>query len=468
MRATRLTALALSGVLGALAIPACDLDVPDLNNPSLSDLENNPTAVSIGAACTGLLSGNRRNHAAPNGYVVLLGILGREAYNFDTADPRFIDEMLAGTLDQGSPFGGNFWAGPYANIRLANIILGALDKVPEVELTATNKSAIRGFVETIMALDLLEVIVTHDTNGAVIETDRDPLAPLPPIASKDATYAEIVRLLESGKTNLAAGGDVLPFAMSRGFAGFNTPATFLTFNRAIRARVAAYLEDYPTVLMALSESFINDNPATADFDAGVYYSYSTKPGDTANGLINPNIYAHPSVEDDVQEVAAGVPDDRFRRKVGMAGQEGVSGQRTATLTFNRLYPDPEASVPLIRNEELILLKAEALFFTSMPAEALAELNIVRVGSGRLAPLTVVPDEAMFIDQLLYERRYSLLFEGHRWIDARRFDRLEDLPIFVVMPEGEPPVPDSLNVRFPIPSPECDARPGEPACALGST
>jgi hypothetical protein len=469
MRTRSFTALALSGVLGSLAIAGCELDVPDLNNPSLGDLQNNPTALSVGAACTGLLAGNRRNHAAENGYVVLLGVLGREAYNFDGADPRYIGELLAKPLDPASPFGGNFWALPYTNIRLANIVLQVLDKVGD--LTDANKAAIRGFVDTIVALDLLEVIATHDSNGAVIETDFDPLGQLPPIADRADTYAKIVQLLETGNAELAAGGNSFPFAFSRGFAGFDTPATFATFNRAIRARVAAYLADYPTVLTALEGSFINDDPATADFDAGVYYSYSTKPGDTPNALINPNIYIHPSVEEEVEKTGEGVPDARFLRKVGLAKQPGTVGQRSSRFAFNKLYTDPESSVALIRNEELILLRAEALFFTGgSTAPAVAELNLVRTGSGRLAPLGATPDRAAFIAALLYERRYSLLFEGHRWLDVRRLNQLSILPIFVEHDDdtGEDTT-DTLNVRFPIPTDECNARrDDEPACALGST
>ena len=30
--------------------------------------------------------------------------------------------------------------------------------------------------------------------------------------------------------------------------------------------------------------------------------------------------------------------------------------------------------------------------------------------------------------MLYERRYSLYFEGHRWIDMRRYNRLNQLPL----------------------------------------
>jgi hypothetical protein len=104
----------------------------------------------------------------------------------------------------------------------------------------------------------------------------------------------------------------------------------------------------------------------------------------------------------------------------------------------------------------------------MVTAAVDELNIVRTGSGRLAPLTGTPDRATFIAELLYERRYSLLFEGHRWIDVRRLGQLSTLPIFVTHDEdtGED-TPDELNVRFPIPTAECDARGDEPACALGS-
>src|SRR5262245_210604 len=116
MNHRRLATFALA-ISGWLAVPACDLDVPDLNNPPLDGLENNPDAAKVEAACTGLLIGNRGNYAGEFGYVDIVGILGREAYNFDGADPRFVDELLAGKLDPGSPFGGNFWTGPYANIR---------------------------------------------------------------------------------------------------------------------------------------------------------------------------------------------------------------------------------------------------------------------------------------------------------------------------------------------------------------
>jgi hypothetical protein len=459
MYTARLAAFVLGGVLGSLAIPACDLDVTDLNNPPLDDIVNNPTRATVAAACTGLLIGNRAGTAAANGFVSQLGILGRESYNFDAADPRYVGELLEGQLNPGSPFGGNFWAGPYANLRLAGIVLGALDKVPAGELSPEEKAAIRGFTKTIQALDLLRVIVTHDTNGAVIDTDRDLTEPLAPIVDKSATYAKITSLLdEAAMLDLGNGGDEFPFALSGGFAGFDTPATFLTFNRAIRARVAAYLEDYATVMTALDMSFIDESP-TPDLDLGVYYTFSTANGDAPNALINPNIYAHESLQADAQMNT--VIDDRFTRKVVTAENTGSAQDLSSTLQFS-LYPGPDSPVPLIRNEELILLRAEALHFTGNLEGASAALDLIRTVSGGLLPLAGAertPDDATFITQLLYERRYSLMFEGHRWIDVRRFDLTNTLPL---------DLPAHMrNVRYPIPLPECNARPDEPACELGS-
>ena len=125
--------------LGALLIAGCkSIDVPDLNNPGLESLEKSPTRTGVITAATGLLIGTRgllaNNMGSQNGYISLLGIFGRESYNFDPADPRFVTELLIGPLDGGSPaFGGNLWNDRYANIRNANILLNALNVVTGVD-----------------------------------------------------------------------------------------------------------------------------------------------------------------------------------------------------------------------------------------------------------------------------------------------------------------------------------------------
>jgi starch-binding outer membrane protein, SusD/RagB family len=455
----RLATVALAFALVPAA--ACDLDVPDLDNPGIDELLENPTRVGVSSACTGLQISNRRNRAAANGYIAQLGILGREAYNFDQADPRFIGELLEGNLQKGSPFGGNFWAGPYASIRLANIVESVLDRVPDY--SAAEKAAVRGFATTIEAVDLLEVITTRDTIGAVVDTDKDVKSgALGPIVDKPAVLTEIARLLDEAAGYLAMGGERFPFALTRGYAGFDTPANFAKFNKAIRARVAAYQKDYAGVITALGGSFINDMATTvAQLETGVYHTYSIGAGDTQNGLINQNIFAHPSVKTDVQSMPN--QDERFVRKVETA-KAGSARGLTSDQKFT-IYTNASSPVPIIRNEELLLLRAEARWFTNAKAMAMVDLNLVRTVSGGLGMLGMPADDAAFVTALLYERRYSLLFEGHRWIDVRRLDRIMDLPLD--MPNIENPPTHGRNLRYPIPQAECDARPGEPACMVGS-
>ncbi len=453
-RASRMICAAVTLVVGS----SCkDLVVPDYNDASIGDLTNSPTPTKIAQAAQGLLVGTRAGIAEQNGYVSLLGILGRESYNFDPADPRFITEMLIGPLDGGSPaFGGNLFGDPYRNIRNANNLLTAVEKV--AELTDVQKSAVRGFAKTIQALDYLNVINTRDDLGAPLDVNIEPTATPAPIVSKAEIFAAISSLLDQGLTDLTAGGTEFPFSLSPGFADFNTPTTFALFNRALKARVEVYRTNYAAALTALSGSFLS---TTAPLTLGAYHSYSTGSGDTPNALFDPAgraILAHPSIETDAERQPNGSLDARVLAKVEhLPDVHTVQGIST-DLVFT-IYTSPDAPVPIVRNEELILLRAEARYFTGDQVGALSDINFIRTNSGGLAPRGPFTSNADFIDELLRQRRYSLLFEGgHRWIDLRRFGLLNTLP--KALPTH------NIFSRFPFPEAECLAR--VPAPTQGCT
>lgn len=433
----------------ALALGGCgDLTVPDLNNPGIESFEQSPTRAGMSAAATGLLLGNRAIIAPQNGYVAQLGILGREAYVLDAGDPRYITEMLAGLqLDPGSPaFGGNFWTGPYANIANANLLLRVLDKVPGT--SATEKEAVRGFAKTLQAMDFLTIVNTRDSNGAPIEVDRPLDAPLAPIVGKAEVLAHIARLLDEGKAHLEAAGTSFPFPLGDGFSGLSTPATFLKFNRAIKARVDVYRQDWNQALVDVSQSFINPSP-TGNLDAGAYYTFAGNPGDTTNGLNSPNIFAHPSVVADADKKANGQVDDRVARKTLAIEKPRTLRGLTGTTVFT-MYEKPDDWVPIIRNEELLLLRAEANIGLGNIGPAAEDINEIRRRSGGLEGRTDLTADNI-LDELLKQRRYSLLMEGgHRWIDMRRYGKLDQLPKDL---EGH-----RVHSAFPIPTTETDARP----------
>lgn len=435
----------------ALLLGACgDIDVPEYNNPSIEQLESNPTPAGIRAATTGLLIGARSDITGRTSYVSMLGVVGRESYTLDVSDPRYITELLVGPVTNSGAFGAGLWTTRYANIKLGNLVLHALDNVPG--FSATEKSSIRGFVKTIQAYDFLLVINSRDVNGAPIDVDRGLNEDLAPIATKAQVYAHIVQLLDEARADLQAGGAAFPFPLTSGFAGLDTPANFIKFNRALKARVDVYSGAYAAALTDLAASFLDTSkPLTF----GAYNTYGVG-SDAPNQLANPVIFVHPSILADAQHKPDATLDNRVLNKTRPADAPqtllGLTGDRWFTL-----YPNETTPVPIIRNEELILLRSEARWFTGDKAGAMADLNFIRTTSGGLAPIAQPATDAAYVTALLREREYSLLFEGgHRWIDARRFGRLNTLPL---------DRPEHIRISaFQVPESECLARNLPSPCA----
>jgi hypothetical protein len=427
-------------------LTACDLQVGDLNNPGLDTLATNPTRSAIAAASTGLLITLRNNLADRNGYTSLMGILGRESYVLDPADPRFITELMsAAQISPGSgAFGGNLWAVPYSGIRNAELILLALVAIGS-DMSEAEKAATRGYVKTIEALEYLIIYNTRFDLGGVIVHSNDPNV-LDPIVTKADMENYIQTLLDDAQTSLTAGGDEFPFPLSSGFAGFDTPATFIKFNRAVKARVSLYVGQYARALTELQGSFISQVDATPKFDLGVYNVFRSAGGDLTNNLVDPTIFANPSIFATAHKTGTMVDDARVLAKVEVLDTPVTASGLTATEAFS-MYTIT-TPVPIIRNEELILIKAEAEIQTNDLANALIDLNFVRTHSGGLPPLTAFATKDDAINALIYERRNSLLFEGgHRWIDARRLGKLGDLPL-----DG-----GFIHDNMPIPTPETEPR-----------
>ena len=87
-----------------------------------------------------------------------------------------------------------------------------------------------------------------------------------------------------------------------------------------------------------------------------------------------------------------------------------------------VYQTQTAPFPIIRNAELLLLRAEALAQRDDPGDLDAaedDLNVIRNAAGLGDFDRGTGGQAEVIDEMLRQRRYELFFEGHRWIDVRR-------------------------------------------------
>src|SRR5262249_42979987 len=120
--------------------------------------------------------------------------------------------------------------------------------------------------------------------GAPIDVDIETNAAPAAVVDNAQVKARVIQLLDDAKTNLLAASPTFPFKLSAGFVGFDTPADFLKFNRALRARMSVYSGDYAGALAALNESFLDLN---ASLRLGTYDTYSASSGDLANPLYDP-------------------------------------------------------------------------------------------------------------------------------------------------------------------------------------
>ncbi len=472
----------LPAVLGALLVACNDLTVGDLNNPGAQTLQNSPTRSTTLQLATGLQVGSRYNLSEPTGYNKLLGILGREIYDLACSDPRYFGEFIVGPMDGGTPaFGGNLFVLRYSNIRTGTILLNALATLPtdppnpQAGFTTAEKEAITGYAQTLLAYDFLRVINTRDSLGAPVDVAPNATDPPQPIKTRAEVFLHITNLLDSAVAHLAAGGSTFPFPMSAGYAGFDTPPTFIKFNRALRARVAAYLKDYATVQRLLEppsdSTFLNPGgPLTT----GVFHSFGSGSGDLLNLLndppsgsppkpqaiaINPALFTLQSAGGLAQPQVANptLPDARIVAKTTQF-TPALSCSGVSSTFASNVYTTNTAPIPIIRNEELILLQAEERIFTNNTAGAVQDLDFIRTTAGGLAPYSGATDQASLVNELVYNRTYSLLFEGgHRWIDLRRFNLLTTIPHENVQVSSGVFRPGMRFNRMPFPSNECLAQ-----------
>lgn len=423
---------------------ACEIEpIEDPNNPSVGSITNNASLSEIQNLVTGIEAGMRINLGF---YFDGVGAIGREIYRFSTSDPRFTSDLLgkgSATLDNNTFYTTNPYAARYRTVKNANLLIEAVDNSSAITSNEARNAA-KGFANTIKAYQLLMVWVQQYDNGIRVDVaDPDNLGPFVGEGDHKAALREIAALLDEGHGQLTSGGAEFPFGLTSGFAGFDTPGAFDKVNRALLARVQAYNENWDSALQALAASFFD---LAGNLQTGVFHPFSTAGGDALNPQWYPlNVTGESRVVQPSFITDAEAGDNRLAKATKRDETEFQDGlQSDYDLT---VYATNTTSIPIIRNEELILIYAEAKIqkgdATSLD-EAVAALNVVRNAAG-LASYSGAVSQGALIDEMLKQRRYSLFGEGHRWVDMRRYNRLNTLPI------DRPD--DDVWVKFPRPANE---------------
>ncbi|HZE84254.1 MAG TPA: RagB/SusD family nutrient uptake outer membrane protein, partial [Puia sp.] len=388
-----------------------------INTPTAEAIVTNPTIAELNNLVTGTESGMRVSLGT---YLDAVNTIGREMYRFSGSEPRWTKDILgaaSSTLDSNSFYITNPWGSAYADIKNANLLLQAAANCKLI--SDAEKKGYTGWARTAIAYQMLLCLTQTYDNG--IRTDVTNFNKLGPIVSKDDALTYIAAQLDLGRDDLAGASVIFP--LSDGYTPYTDAAGLTKFNRALAARVAVYRQKWADALTDLNGSFLD---LTGNFGQGVYYFFSAATGDQLNpfytaqnsfGEIRP---AHPSYATDIE---AG--DDRIGKatlRTTPATQSGLTSNRDVWILHSNTDP-----FPIVRNEELILIYAEASIQTNSLVNAVTALNTIRT-SHNLAVYSGAVTQPALITEMLKQRRYSLFCEGHRWVDMRRYNLLAQLPL----------------------------------------
>lgn len=406
---------------------SCKLDDQlDPNNPSVSSVTQNATTGQLQNLVTGLEARSKAYiGTAANAY----GVFGREIWYFNRTDARYNQFWLGqGGRQPNSTFFGvdGAFTSAYSTIKQANLLINAVANTNAV--SATQKHGYLGFAKTIQGYQFIIPANSQYDNGIRIDV-ADELHPGPFVKYQPALTA-IRALLDDGYSELKQAGSALPFTLSSGYNGFNTPEGLIKVNRALVARVAIYQKDWQGALDALSLSFFDLN---GNLSTGPAHTFAGPP-DTYNPLfyvLNASpatiTVVHPSLISDALPGDLRVSNKFFKRTAVLTNTQG-------DVPLSSQYQDNRwgtnaAPITYIKNEELILIYAEASAQLQQFDNAIKAVNRIRSTAGLLNYTGERTTEAL-ITEILFQRRYSLWYEpaGHRWVDLRRYGRLSEIPV----------------------------------------
>ena len=401
-----------------IAAASCEID--DLANPNGSSIEGfsqNASKSELQTLVTGIEDLLRQEIGF---YYDVTSIIGREYWFFTGSDPRYTGEVLgkgASQLDNAGFYGTRPYFGRYRTVKNANVLIEAVNN--STQITSEEANGYLGYAKTFQAYELHLAANLQFTNGIRIDVaDPDNLGAF---VDYDQALAAINALLDEAAGHLQSAGSSFPFVLSEAMSGFNDPANFLKFNRGLSARIALYQGNKSDANKRLEDSFLD---LDGDINAGPARFYSVAGGDFANNLFRPRnqadaIIAHPTFVADL--LANDFRASKVVERDDELSLDGLSGDHDVWV-----YKSLDDAVPFMRNEELMLIYAEANV-GSDNGQAISAINKVR-NANNLGDYSGGTTDADLMNEILFQRRYSLFGEGHRWVDMRRWGRLGELPI----------------------------------------
>jgi starch-binding outer membrane protein, SusD/RagB family len=417
------------------------------------------TPQPLQALVTGIIQQDRANRSGTNA-----AIMARDAITPNANEQRSLTEFYVTPPDPSDFIGNSSWTGIYAQLRATKNLLA---DASFTALSAPDQGATRGFVNTIAANDYIRVIEYRDQNGVVIQGDDPTLTD--PIRTKASGLAYVSALLDSAYADLQAGSATVPFTVPSGYqlhGDYSKKANLMKLNRGLKGKVEVMRALDPVAPNAGSAAAavtalniaLADAPATFDqdyLDMGPWYQYNpSAPESSTNPLQGSTNYVTDNFVNSV------MPGDVRGTHIIPAKKTTVAGY---TAQWRLDFTDPTNAslqsnpVPMVRNAELLLLRAQAEIATNDLAGATRDINAVHTVEGGLPAYATFTTPAAAISAVLYEYRYSFAYIGAQHLVAlREYGMMTDA--YLSLP-GMPAYKVIID-KLPIPLSEVNARGGD--------
>lgn len=402
--------------------------------------------------------------AAP--YFVFGNVMARDAIYPDPSETRWMTEFYESTVDPADFIGTSQWTEYYSVIRAAHTMVKdpALTSLPSAE-----QAAARGYVRVVEAMAYMRVIEYHDVEGAPIQGDDPTVAD--PFRTKQAVLAYTSALLDTAIADFtAAGGIQVPFKLPSGYSvhgDYSSTANLARLAHGLKGKAevlratdatAPNTASAATAITELNAALDDATTPNAEYLAkGPYFDYNPNaPENFGDPIIDSKLLL---TDNFVNSIA---PGDARAAMIEPAPRQSalIYSASYRSRASDAAVTSLSTPLPMIRNAELYLLRAQAKIVAGDLPGAYADINVVHTVEGGLPPLAVGGSATAAQDAVLYEYRYSFLFQGPQHLVAlRSYKRLNAAYV------GQPGIPtpgpavDALTQTLPIPKGESDARSG---------
>lgn len=421
------------------------LDVNSPNDVATEQVFKN--ADGLRSALTGLYN-NLQQRDYYGAYYPLMSDLNSDVATAGGYDIPALNEIGAHAVTASNLYVERMYLAMYACIANANAIIGAVDGISDPNLSAEEKSSIKGQALAIRGMihfDALRMFGYHwdaaSSYGIPVVTTVQQAADIVQRSTVGASYTAILKDLTDANTLLDGSSIEAKYASQ-------------LFVKALLARVYLYQKDFAKAA-SFAEEVINDGTYSL-LDAGSFATiYSGRLSsesifelsfDAQNqSAYNGTTYVRPDAlrtevfflaSQSLKAFFEGRPTDKRSELVDFVNNDpGILPEGRTQKYRGEVSKDNPAF--MMRIAEMYLIAAEA---KKLAGGGLEYLNTLRENRGMDALTDAdVPDEAAFLQAVLDERLAELNFEGHRFFDLARYQKIQD--VLGV---------DNTNAVFPIP------------------